>query len=193
MNIIKPPSKQPIPSDAKLAFKGVLFDVYQWEQEVYDGTTKTFEKIKRKDAVSIIAVTEEGKIIMAKQRQPGREPYVSTVGGGIDEGEDPLASAQRELLEESGYVAKNWKLVYAVQPSSKMEWTIYLMVAQGCRKVSEQKLDGAEEINLIYLEFDQYIEAVLQDDFAEREHKIKVLEVLLDSKKLAEYKNFIFN
>lgn len=43
-----------IPEDAKLVFKGVIFDVYQWEQEMFDGTYETFEAIKRVGTVQII-------------------------------------------------------------------------------------------------------------------------------------------
>lgn len=49
MKIERPKSKQPIPENAKLVFKGKIFDTYQWEQEMYDGSRVTFEKIKRPD------------------------------------------------------------------------------------------------------------------------------------------------
>lgn len=46
MRIERPVSRQPIPDHAKCVFKGVIFDVYQWEQKLYNGTTTTFEKLK---------------------------------------------------------------------------------------------------------------------------------------------------
>ena len=62
MEIKRPQSKQPLPENAKLVFKGVMFDTYQWEVDGYDGSKRIFEKLKRPDTVMIIPITEEGKI-----------------------------------------------------------------------------------------------------------------------------------
>lgn len=94
MEIQRPPSKQSLPSNAKLVFKGTIFDVYQWEQEGYDGKVKIFEKIKRPDTVVILPILEDGKILLARQGQPGKEPFLGTVGGRVDEGETPLEAAK---------------------------------------------------------------------------------------------------
>ncbi len=87
-----------MPENAKRVYKGVIFDTYQWEVEGYDGSKKIFEKVKRADTVMEIAVTEEGKIILSKQEQPGRSPFIGCLGGRVDEGERPLEAAKRELL-----------------------------------------------------------------------------------------------
>lgn len=85
MNISRPPSQQPIPPHAKRVFKGILFDVYQWQQKQYDGSYKTFEKIKRSDTVSVIPVTAEGKFIITHQEQPLTDPFTGFPGGILDE------------------------------------------------------------------------------------------------------------
>ena len=85
MQIERPKSKQPMPGNAELVFKGVIFDVYQWEQEMYDGTKKTFEKIKRKDSVAIFPVLPDGKIIISEQQQPGMQSFWDVAAGRIDE------------------------------------------------------------------------------------------------------------
>jgi hypothetical protein len=48
--------KNNLPSHARLAFKGIMNEVWQWDQKMYDGTTKIFEKIKKQDTVTIIAL-----------------------------------------------------------------------------------------------------------------------------------------
>jgi len=58
MKIDRPTSKQPLPENAKLVFKGVVFDTYQWEIDGYDGSKKTFKKLKRPDTAMIIPVAE---------------------------------------------------------------------------------------------------------------------------------------
>jgi len=61
MDIERPKSRQPIPDHAKRVFKGVIFDVYQWEQEMYDGARTIFEKVKRTDVVVVFPVLPDGK------------------------------------------------------------------------------------------------------------------------------------
>ncbi len=188
MQIKKPTSNQPLPENAKKVFTGVIFDVYQWELLGYDGKMRTFEKVKRPDTAMVISVTEEGKIILAREEQPGKESSLGLVGGRIDEGEDPLEAAKRELLEETGHEAKEWALFDAFQPVSKMEWVIYTFIAKGCRKIAEQELDGAEKIDLLLVSFDEFFEMVLGDEFGEPELKIRFLEAKLDPAKMAEIK-----
>ena len=188
MNILKPQSKQPIPPDAKRVFKGVIFDVYQWEVDGYDGSKKVFEKLRRPDTATIIPITEDGKIIIALQEQPHKPPFMGTIGGRVDEGEGVLEAAKRELLEETGYEAKSWVLFDAVQPVGKIEWAVYTFFAKGCKKVAEQNLDGAEKIDLKFVSFDEFINLAVNDDKFGDEFRIKILEAKLDPKKMEELK-----
>src|SRR3989344_9394609 len=123
---------QPIPENAKVVFEGVIFDIYQWEQKGYEGKIRIFKNLKRPDTALIIPITKEGKIVIAKQEQPGKRPFIGLVGGRADEGEEPLEAAKRELLEETGYKAKEWSLFHVVQPVSKIQWVIYFFIAKGC-------------------------------------------------------------
>lgn len=191
MEISRPKSKQPIPENAKRVFKGVMFDTYQWEVDGYDGSKKVFEKLKRPDTAMIIPVTEDGKIIIALQEQPHKPPFIGTIGGRVDEGEDILEAAKRELLEETGYVAKDWVLFDAVQPVSKIEWAIYTFIAKGCKKVAEQDLDGAEKIELKFVSFEEFIDLAVNDDKFGDEFRIKILEAKLEPKKMEELKKLL--
>ena len=73
MDIQRPQSKQPIPPHAKRVFKGVIFEVYQWEQEMFDGSVETYEALKRADTAQVIA-TRRNKILIPLEEQPRREP-----------------------------------------------------------------------------------------------------------------------
>src|SRR3989339_528828 len=86
----------------------------------------------------------EGRIILTKQEQPGKEPFIGTTGGRVDEGEDILSAAKRELLEESGYEAEEFILWDAQHPTSKIDWVVYTFIAKGLRKIDEAHLDSGE-------------------------------------------------
>ncbi|MCE9549155.1 NUDIX hydrolase [Candidatus Nomurabacteria bacterium] len=188
MEIERPKSKQPIPENAKRVFKGVVFDVYQWEQEMYDGKKATFEKLKRADTVVVFPVLPNGKIILTEQEQPGSAPFIGATGGRVEEGEDILTAAKRELLEESGYEAEEFILWDAQQPTKKIEWVVYTFIAKGLKKVADMSLDGGEKIKLIEVSLDELIDMPTRKNvyFAEQEIALKLMEAKIDKEKKKE-------
>lgn len=141
MEILRPESKQPMPETARQVFKGLYFDIYQWEQEGFDGRPHLFEKVRRRDTTVIIPVLPNKKILISEQAQPGRAPYLGYIGGRIEGDEPPLEGAKRELQEETGYMASDWILLNARQPFGKIDWAIYVFIARGLTRVSEPNLD----------------------------------------------------
>lgn len=188
MNIERPKSKQPIPENAKRVFKGVLFDTYQWEQEMFDGSKAIFEKVKRPDTVVIFPVLPDGRIVLTQQEQPGKEPFIGATGGRVDEGEDILVAAKRELLEESGYEADSFVLWDSQHPTSKIDGVVYTFIAKGLRKVSDLHLDAGEKIKLLTVTLDELIDLATtkHESFSEKEVIIKFFEAKLDSSKMKE-------
>jgi ADP-ribose pyrophosphatase len=176
MDIERPKSKQPIPAHAKKIFSGQIFDVYQWEQEMFDGTTEIFEKLKRPDTVVVFPVLPDGRILLTEQEQPGKEPFIGATGGRVDEEEGILEAAKRELLEESGYKAEKFILWDAQQPVGKIEWAIYTFVAKGLTKIAGPDLDPGEKITLKPVSFDEFVEMASNERFAEKAVTYKLLE-----------------
>lgn len=185
-NSPRPKSSQPIPPHAKKVFEGVVFDVYQWEQKLYDGTTTTFEKLVQADTVTVFPVLDDGRILLLEQEQPGRDPFISTTGGHVDPGEEILAAAKRELLEESGYEAEEYIPWLILQPLSKIDWVINIFIAKGLKKVSGMQLDGGEKIILKPVTFDEFLEYGTREEFVEKEVARRLLEAKIDPAKMAE-------
>lgn len=178
MQITRPQSKQPIPENAKKVFSGILFDVYQWEQEQFDGTIKTFEKVKRQDTVGVLAVTTDQRIILLVQEQPGTKLFLGTPGGIIDPDEDVFEAAKRELLEETGMVSEEWELFEAVQPASKIDWAIFTFIARNCKKVTKPHLDSGEKIKLREVSWEEFLQLLLDESFRDHELILKALKML---------------
>lgn len=183
--------KTKIPPQAKMAFKGKIFDVYQWEQELYDNSTAIFESLKRSDTVTVVPVTSEGKIMLIEEEQPQIPLHLKNIAGKVDPGEEPEETARRELLEETGYDCGELKLWYEQNLVYKIDWTVYTYVAKNCKKVADQNLEAGERITPILLDFDEFIEKVTAEDFPNLALKVKILEAKLDPDKMKELKTLL--
>jgi len=186
MSILRPPSRQPLPAHATKVFTGEIFDVYQWPQTLYDGTTATFEKLKRPDTTVVFPVLPDGRILLTWQEQPGKAPFIGGCGGRVEPGEDVLAAAKREMREETGYEAEQFVLWDAQQPYSKIEWAIYVFIAFGARPLGSTALDGGEKITLQPVTFDEFVMLSSHPAFAEKEIVHHLYEARLNPEKMKE-------
>ncbi len=165
-----------VPQQAKKVFQGKIFSVHQWEQEMFDGTEETFEMLKRPNTIQIIA-TQADKILMSRQSQPHKHDYYSLYGGRAEENEEPLVTAKRELLEESGLESSDWELYKVYLPYSKIEWEIYFFIARNCEKVTEPALDAGEKIQQIEVSFDEFQKIVEEDDYLAKDLALDIFRM----------------
>jgi ADP-ribose pyrophosphatase len=148
MRTIVPAGARLIPKIAKKVFTGQIFDVYHWEQELFNGEKATFEMLGRPDTLQILAI-KDGKLVILHEEQPGSGPFYGLPGGRHDvAGETELEAAQRELLEETGLTFKTWKLIEVAQPHTKIEWFVYLYVASDFVSETKPHLDAGEKIEV---------------------------------------------
>ncbi len=153
-----------IPSVAKRVFKGIIFDVYHWQQQLYDGSFATFEGLKRPASVQVIP-TYQKKFLLSYEKQPGRSFAYSFLGGRQEEGEDPLATAQRELREETGLVSNNWQLIRTFDFDGKIEWTTYLFAALDCSQKEKPQLEPGEQIQVREYSFEGFMDIASSEQF----------------------------
>lgn len=181
-----------IPPQAKKVFKGVIFDVYQWEQEMFDGSKAIFERLRRPYTVGVIPVYED-KILIALQEQPTNSLGYSLFGGMINVGEDELSAAKRELLEEAGLVSEDWELFRNFDIDSKVDWKVYYFIARNCKKVAEQKLDVGEKIQIKPISFDEFINLMTSGETSDYQLVADILRMKLDPVMLEEFKRKLFS
>jgi len=98
--------------------------------------------------VMTLAVTKQGEIVLIRQYRHGiGRVYHELAAGVADPGESLLASAQRELLEETGYGGGTWQpwLQASANPATHTN-TSHIFLAEGVEKLGEQELESTEDI-----------------------------------------------
>lgn len=95
--------------ESRLAWQGSFLRVYQDRVRCPDGHEAPREYLRHPGAVMMIPLLDDGRLVLERQyRYPLRRSFVELPAGKIDPGESLLACARRELLEETGYVARDW-------------------------------------------------------------------------------------
>ncbi len=183
---------RPIPKRAKKVFSGVIFDVYQWRQKMFNGHFETFEILKRSDSVEVIAVTAAGRIIVLEQKQPDKDWFLALPGGRVDRGEKPQSAVLRELREETGYQPKRLKLWRRLNLDHKVYSTIYCYIAYDCEKVGGQKLDSGEKIKVRLFSFKQFLALAKNPSFQHLNLAFNLLKAGLDKKYQKKFQQLLF-
>ena len=109
--------------------------------------------IEGNNAANVIAKTKAGKIILVRQFRFGIADYTLEIPGGmIDEGEDVLTAAQREVQEETGYIGENWQYLGNILANPVwMDSTIHHYYMDNAVVKHELALDEAEDVEIILL------------------------------------------
>lgn len=149
MKKLIPPDAVLIPDQAQRVFRGQIFDVYQWPQTMFDGSTQQFEMLKRADTIEIIAIKDD-KLVLIRDEQPGRPAQIFPPRGRVDpEDASWLETAKRELREETGLTFRNWRLLEVTQPAAKIEWFVAVFLATDLLEAVAPQLDvGGERITV---------------------------------------------
>jgi ADP-ribose pyrophosphatase len=119
------------------------------------------------DYVNVAVVTQEKTFLCFRQTKYGVEgTTLAPVGGYLEPGEDPLSAARRELLEESGYEASDWKALgrYCVD-GNRGAGTAYLFLAENALKTAEPSSDDLEEQQLLHLTYAEVKAALAAGEF----------------------------
>jgi ADP-ribose pyrophosphatase len=115
-----------------------------------DGGSATREFVLHPGAVAVVALLDDGRIVLERQyRHAPGAVIVEIPAGKIDPGEATLACAQRELLEETGYVAREWAYAFTLHPTvAYSDEFIEVWFARGL-VLKDRKLDEGEFLEVI--------------------------------------------
>ena len=160
---------------SEIVYRGPIFNIRKYKVETSDGEG-TRDVLEHNGAVIIIAITDEGKILMERQfRKPFDAVLSELPAGKIDPGEEPETAALRELAEETGYRAGTIEHVMTYYPTcgySSEILHVYL-----CRDLvmGETSPDPGESLDVVEYDIDELVAAVMNNEIKDSKTIIGVL------------------
>ncbi len=120
-------------------------------------------------AVAVVALDEKKNVILARQFRPGpQKVFYELPGGYLDVNEEPKFSAARELKEETGYEG-NIEFVGTCSDDAYSTMVRYCFVATNCKKVSGQKLDEGEYVEIVTKTLEEFREILRSGEMTDVE------------------------
>ena len=118
-----------------------------------DGTQASREYVVHPGAVAVIPILDDGRIVLVRQyRYPVGRTILEIPAGKLDAGESTLACARRELLEETGYRAREWAFACEIHNAAAYSTeSIWLYFARGL-VAGPQQLDTGEFVEVVQLD-----------------------------------------
>jgi ADP-ribose pyrophosphatase len=133
-------------------YSGKLLRVQRDRVRLPDGSETLREYIRHPGAVAIVALFDDGRVLLERQhRYALRRDFIEIPAGKLDHGESHLDTAKRELLEETGYVASDWRRLGIIHNAiGYSDEGIELWLAKGLEQRG-QKLEPGEFLEVFAL------------------------------------------
>jgi ADP-ribose pyrophosphatase len=130
--------------ESRLAYEGVFLKVFVDRVRCPDGHVAPREYLRHPGAVMMMPLLDDGRLVLERQyRYPLRASFIEFPAGKIDRGEALLDCAQRELLEETGYRAREWTYLGSFHNAiGYSDEAIYVYLARGLALGSARTDDG---------------------------------------------------
>ncbi len=140
------------PITSEVVFEGIFLRVQRDRARMPDGKESGREFVLHPGASAMVPIMADERILIERQfRYPLKQVFTEIPAGKIDAGETPLETARRELIEETGYGAREWAPLTTIHPAigfadEKIE--IFL-----CRDLYEQpqSLDAGEFVEIDFV------------------------------------------
>ena len=130
--------------DGEVAYAGSFLQLQRDTVRQPDGRIATREFIRHPGAVVILPLFDDGTVLLERQfRYPLNQVFIEFPAGKIDAGEDALVCAQRELLEETGYTAIDWRYIGRIHNAlGYSDEHLEIFVARGLTEGKSQLEEG---------------------------------------------------
>lgn len=165
MTASPPQDHAPGPPASETLFRGVRFDVQRREVPVRGGDTAVREVVVHPGAVVVLPLLDDGRIVMIRNhRFAVEETLWELCAGTLEDGESPLETAGRELVEETGYRAERIEpmTTFYTSPGICTE-RMHAYIATGLTQVG-QDLEDTEKIEVEAVTRDRALDMIEQGE-----------------------------
>lgn len=145
--------------EREVIYQGKIFDVEKHVVSLPNGNTSVRELVYHNGAVAVLVIDESDNIVMVEQYRKAFESMSLEIPAGkLEKGEEPMASAERELEEETGYTAESLEKIFSFYgaPGFCSE-RVDVYVAKGL-SAGEMNLDEDEFLNVKRYSFDESVD-----------------------------------
>lgn len=149
--------------DRTLVHNGKIIDYYQDTIRLPNGNEAIYDFIKHKGAAAMIAVREDGKLLMVRQWRNAIERYTLEIpAGGLNSIDEPTEEAAvRELKEETGYIAENVQFLLRIHTTVAFcSEGIDIYLATGLKRHGDQHLDEDEFVDVGAYSLDELVQMI---------------------------------
>lgn len=148
----------------ELVVKGAIIDYYQDTMQIPNGNVAKWDLIDHKGAAAVVAVREDGKLLMVRQYRNALErETIELPAGGLEGRDEPTSKAAiRELEEETGYICSEVELLTSIYTTVAFcNEKIDIYVARNLQ-AGKQHLDEDEFINVEAYSMEELTDMILQ-------------------------------
>ena len=158
-------------------YKGKIVHLFCDTVRLPNGKEATREVIRHVGAAAVVPLTDEGNVILVRQyRYPFAQVMLEIPAGKLDIGEDPIDCAKRELIEETGYDAKELVYLGAFYPSVAMlNEVIHLFLAKNMT-LCETNLDEDEFLHVEQRPLGEVVEQVMRGEIPDGKTQTAILK-----------------
>lgn len=145
----------------RVVYKGSIVDFCKEKLRLPNGNVVDWDLVDHKGAAAVVAVREDGKIVMVRQYRPALRRFTLEIpAGGLNEGEETKQAAERELEEETGYRCKKIELLHHLQTTVAFtNERIDTFWATDLEK-TEQQLDEDEFVQIEYYTIEELMDMI---------------------------------
>jgi len=150
-------------------YQGDLLDVRRDKVRLPNGMEATREYVRHQGAAVIIPLLDNGRLLLERQfRYPLNQVLLEFPAGKIDPGEAVETTAKRELLEETGFVASEWRCVGQLHPCvGYSDERIVIFFARGLVRQRGQDLDHGEFVDVLDMSLEEALAALRAGDITD--------------------------
>lgn len=166
------------PVDSAPAYEGFI-RIESRRYQLPNGNTTRWDILAGGRTVAIVAITDNGTVVLARQYRPGPGRVLDELPGGmVDRGEGVLEAAARELLEETGYSAEALEVVGHSWLAGFSTIERYAVLARGCRRVADPAGHDDEIIEPVERGLIDFIEQVRAGQLTDSDSALRCLDRL---------------